>query len=1304
MAIQDKIQSILDEMPSGELPMPEVHPEDFPIPTFYRPPVSAFEADMDTNVVGAKTVAEIGAEAAIEDPYFIPDGKPLQVSAPITKPQIGFFENLWENFKDQSHIASVSNWASNRIENYSHLGDESSENWSVWNVENFANVDQKYYPYLSQSHGEKDMAQRREWAFERMEKEEYMQTGGWVSALLGGGLGATIGSPDMLFIPGMAAIRGAKYTESILKQTLRAVPEASVFNVAHNAILNVTDEAGTAEKFLTDVLRDEVFAIGLIAGGSGLSKAYSGSKIYNTKHIVDLQQAGIEVQQQMGVDGIERLIAKPKYAMNAARVEQAQAYLDSTMAKEGLFKSDLATKVFSKINPFVDYLNSPFVTVSEVANNFFTHTLRTKALADGQAANFSLQFEVDTQRNISRIINHQINGLFYASNGIEGGATMKNGLKMLTQRLGQGLPLSKREFSNRVRSAVVNETQDSSRYINDAAKILDDRVVGVYKDYLKAYNFDENILDPRTAKNYLMRVYDYNNLNMQPQVWQKVIAQELHEQDIRIEALLHPINSSLGRVNYLKGEVRKAKDEKLRNKLVDDLAVAESEHERTLDAHRAELDKPENAILLQDRNYIRNEDAKNMKAAFKPIEDINTKIDDIKFYIETSNEVIAKKNKQLEKTKISDKEAKATRSEIESLKKDVELQKNDLETLRNQKEDYHNQMLDKIVKGQVPVRWYKKDNKGAFIEWHDYKAAPKLRERYNSHDHRLEAANAYRDKILGNTPEQIAAHMLGSLFPAMHSNHLLDRSLMIPDSVLIDNNFLSPEIGQSLMSYTNMLAKKSVVKTRYQGFDDMDGVKVFAKTLKEEHDAKIAELDTLKPKMKQEDYDRASKKITKDFNKSKDDVGYMLETFFGVGNPKDPTKRLTQNLRNMAILTKLGNVPLAMLPELGAMIFKAGPMQFLMKGLVPLVQSVGHRMKIADGATREEMKQYAAHSLLSIEHMIEGVTNKMWNHDSGVELPANGRFSSALQSMTESSGNIFLTNQAQNILEGVQANIVQSKIMQHIYEYADGKLSQAGKDFLLTYGISPETWSKRFIDQYKKFGGKKGPMKTYSSKYYNWDDLEAQNLFSKSVRKAVQDSIIKRGPLDIPRWANNEIGKLVFLFHGYTFAAFTRFTAPLLQRPDANKIMGVLTSLMLGSLVDPLRKFMKGESFSYDDEDSIIRSAIDNSGVLGEPVQLVEMLDSLLAHNLLGQSTSDKKKNITLMGTLGGPAMGMLEDAAQVATMLVSGKFNQKNVKEGIGIIPYFNAFYLRALFNKLSKSLDLPETAGDAEPYSFRN
>jgi hypothetical protein len=264
-----------------------------------------------------------------------------------------------------------------------------------------------------------------------------------------------------------------------------------------------------------------------------------------------------------------------------------------------------------------------------------------------------------------------------------------------------------------------------------------------------------------------------------------------------------------------------------------------------------------------------------------------------------------------------------------------------------------------------------------------------------------------------------------------------------------------------------------------------------------------------------------------------------------------------------------------------------------------------------------------------------------------------------------------------------------------MYEFREGTLSKTDELGLLQYGLDPKIWSERFIKSFEEGSGWKGRDGAVQSKYWEWKDDEAVGRMALTIRRGVQDTIIQRGLFTSPFWTNNPILGMIFMFHGWGFAAFNRFTVPMMQRPDAYKLQGIIMMLGLGAMIDPLRKLANGKKADLNDDDTWFGKSfetVSNSGILGHVPDILQTMNKFLGGQLLPKTT-EKFQGWNKFSVL-GPAAGIAEDISIILqhSMGADKKFTTSDAKKAIRLAPLTGSIATRGLLNQWAESLGLPE------------
>jgi hypothetical protein len=414
-----------------------------------------------------------------------------------------------------------------------------------------------------------------------------------------------------------------------------------------------------------------------------------------------------------------------------------------------------------------------------------------------------------------------------------------------------------------------------------------------------------------------------------------------------------------------------------------------------------------------------------------------------------------------------------------------------------------------------------------------------------------------------------------------------------------------------------------------------------------------------------------------------------------IGNPHH--RRIAQTLKAFAASTMLGGVPLSQMTDLGAILLKNSLFPFMMQGLRPMLKSLNGMIKSEES---EAFRQNAANAYVAIQQLSAGYHGKMINHESMTDMPMAGVIGSAVDKVAHVSGNLYGTNAIENLNQSLVANIFQSEVMVAAHDFKAGKMTEKQRRKMASYGIDMNEWADRFINNYKEAGGWESAG-GYQSKYYDWKDAEATDRMSRSIYRAVYDTVVQGGMFSSPLWTNNPILGLLATFHGWSYGAFTRYTIPIMQRPDAEKTLGIAVMFGLGLLEEPLRQYANGKEVSLDD-DHLFAKGLDNSGVLGAWGDMFSTANMAMKNDLIPGMANERRREMTVLGAFGGPIASQGEIVANLLHSVWTGKISQRGVKQWLRLLPLANHLGLRRFLNDFVSSSSLPEKSSGAEDWPW--
>lgn len=1177
----------------------------------------------------------------------------------------GFFENIANHAVEHNEILAAARFAGKLLPDYA-APDISQENipagWSAFEEENIADLPEKYWDYVLEAQSPRDLEYRRQKSKEAIDWEERLQQGGFFSSLVGGGAGIA-SSPSTYFLPLAKAPKYAKFGTHLLKGVLPNAPRILAQGLIHEGIVEAGKFVSDPGEVVINGIRDAAFGIAFYGAGRALTYGGSAANVWKARKVVNVSYKGIATKVKVGEGGTyEGLVAEalPGQAVSSESLALAQSFLDNGAVLSGLSSviGPLGRiPVFG--SPLIKGLTSPFATVKKFYNRLGNQSVVTGAIERGLPRQITAEEILDGISRESRQLGFTLHDLYLEQLGLKPGAI--GSAKAIVKSFKEGLTVSKASFYSNVQKAVFTGEPSLSKEVNEGAKIVTEHLNKIWKAYRDAYDLPENILPPKTAAGYLMRMYNLSELTRNPEGWVQVVVKDLSEQDALIHGYQAPINDLKSSIRTANAELRLAKGKDVKPLEAKVRKLKRQLKQELKGLHKKMQDGEIDPILLEGRPWLTNAELEELKALMKPVTQLNNRIRD-----------------SLEELPgLTRNEQKASRTRIKQMR----------EQRANILEDLH----ARAANGEISANLFYKE--GGAIKFHSLEPKLKFRDTYRTTQAMEDTAKGYREAILGLTPEQLNQSVFSQLSGGAITNPTKARSVMIRDVNLLEAGFLSTDLEKMVNVYSKVLGKRIALKTVFADANWNEGVSDITKDLKFEYDTRVANITENSPRTPARD--KALSKLQKEFNEATDQVSNAYNYFMGNSTASPGVRTFTKSARNWTSVTMLRNVPLLQAGELGGLVFKQRLWPTITGGLVPLIRRINSRV------AREEYKANASHALVGLELELGKFSNALFEGSVTEELP--GVLPNLLQKSANVAQSVFLTNQIANSMQRLSANITQSRVMADLFDAAAGTLSKAGKNRLLMNGINPKE-ANAFIEAYKGAGGYK-LNGGYVSKWYEWSDVGLQGQMQRAILNDISGSILTAGLLDKPFWMRDAALGLPFQFMGYVYAAFNKFTVPALQQPDASKALGLTMMIGYGAMVEPLRKFQKGEPFEFDSDkklDQWFVSGLSESGALGYPVELLEMADGLLTPFFLDRYRQDKFKRRSIAGLIAGPAGGLAQSMVDSAEMFLNGKINQQGLLKFRNTIPIPINNALDAMLTRWIKSSNIPERRQDADYYSW--
>lgn len=209
----------------------------------------------------------------------------------------------------------------------------------------------------------------------------------------------------------------------------------------------------------------------------------------------------------------------------------------------------------------------------------------------------------------------------------------------------------------------------------------------------------------------------------------------------------------------------------------------------------------------------------------------------------------------------------------------------------------------------------------------------------------------------------------------------------------------------------------------------------------------------------------------------------------------------------------------------------------------------------------------------------------------------------------------------------------------------------------------------------------------------NWNEPDAdfaRSLFRGAILRDVNIMIVTPGQ-EIPIWMSSEAGKFFTQFKSFAVSSTSRTMLTALQDKDMNTIMGIMTSVGLGTVSYVVKQKAADKEVDLS-IDNLLKEGVDRSGVLGV---LPEMNGALEKMNIgFGRWTGGKQlsrfASRNVLGQIAGPSSGLLQDVTQTISSLASeGVLKKSDTAAMKRLLPYQNLIYIRFLLEKAKDGID---------------
>lgn len=1219
------------------------------------------------------------------------------------------------------------------------LFDEKPDGWtSKTDVHKFVNVRPEYLKplYDAKSPRQQDFILQK--IYEEQKRDDDIANGGWLAWLVGGAAG--IATDPMTYIPIAGWVKYAKLSSSFLGSAVKAIPGTAAYGVLSSAAEQMDKVNGNLSDFVTDSFVKTAFGTVLFGGLGAAGSLIERAELWNLRNFAKAHVDGVDFKfttDEAGkITGYKAIDTTG--SLSADKVTFYDDMAKSAFYKSGVFKLPYVGEGIIKLagmpvfgSPLINLINSSSTVMRAFIDRVADHNFVTKGLAEGEVAPQKFASLLNQTLAGLRSLNVQYNALHLERNGfdiknragvsaVDLALNLKDkALSLLQKDLDKTGYVSREQFNDEVQKVLTSDEASEHAPVNEAASMMRKQMDDTYKTYRKAYNLPEDWLPPKTAEAYLTRVYDTPYMNANRGKWEAVISNWLKEADETITAHMQPIKDLDQRI---------VSHKEAHDLLTTDKEIKASSNELTaLKARKKALENqlqnelrtnPDLQLHIEDWNALSADEAEQITQLTKRRDIAQKEVDERK-------KIIADIKKSLQKTESQKLKSKTAKTLKKGQTKEVLSQKlladeeAKLALVQKELDDELEKLQTLMHEGKINQRLFTKKKDSFQYEFKDVNDRLRFRDVYQNHEERIGHAKAYYDTILNQTPEDTINQVMGHFTGNARENPLKSRTLLLPDKILYENNFLTNDVMAKVANYSSYLSRRTHLKTVFNDVTFDGGIEPMIKALGEEFEKlhielsnRKAELENklsekiLEPKEKTK-VEKQLKKVEKElgkirskFEKNKKIMNHIYEKMMGIQKTDRTAQKIKSAIMSITAWANLPFVPLTQINDLSAIALQHGLIPFIRDGLYPTIESLNGILKTADS---EALRKAAPSVHLALQDVQMGYADRNWGSLTNPYLNL-GRTVNTLEKIAHLSANFTGTNYIDNMLQRITGSVVQSELMRILHAWKAGTMSKRDSLYIRKYGIDVNKYGDRMLAAFKANGGGKTKLGGYQSHFWQWEDLDAANQFSDAVFRSIKDTQIQAGLIDAPLFTDDNgpigiMGSILKGFNGWAFASVNRYVIPSLQQADAEKLIGVLTMLGTGYLVDPFRRFARGEEAFPDNLSAkeIAWATINNSGYFSWFANILANANLLSGDSLMGNLRSDKFKDRTRAGLL-GPAWGTLNRMADVASALASREMNEADAKKMARMLPFANATWTYWMTKHLIESLGLPKTRREAK------
>jgi hypothetical protein len=551
-----------------------------------------------------------------------PDEKssPLKVPKNVEAP--GFFANAAHSFSEANDVLNIGKGI---FRNFNHLQEETPPDWTPVHgkFDLYKTVDPKYWGRLASATGPEDQEKILDAVREDEHDDEFYNNGSFSSALFGGIAGGLLSPTSLLAFS--SAVKYTNLAARIGASLKDNVPKIAALSLEQETAKQFGNQNLNASDIAFDTMRDTLFGAALIGGGVGLGKGYEGFKMNRQKLSLNAFNEGVTLEPTIkdGVyTGKAKVVPIRGQSVSAAKVDKWQEIYDNSLVLEGAFAVPVLGNLLTKANPVVRGLSHPFGTVRLWTNKIVEHSLNTEGVKKGIPQGANVERLIQSIREKSKLMDIEIKGAWQSSLGIGSKTQGVRAIKTFQQKINSDGFKTLAEFNHEVRGVIISGELSDIKEVNDIAEKVRKHVDETWERFRDAMGLPKDYLSPRTARAYLMKIYDKEAISQNEEEWIQVTADYLLKADEAITKLNAPVDTvkeELKRLKELKLNSR-GNQELLKNQIKiqqDNLKMQKTILERKL------RDNEDYAIYLEKRNVLTTDDVREIESLNLPQAKLN---------------------------------------------------------------------------------------------------------------------------------------------------------------------------------------------------------------------------------------------------------------------------------------------------------------------------------------------------------------------------------------------------------------------------------------------------------------------------------------------------------------------------------------------------------------------------------------------------------------------------------------------------------------------------------------------------------